>query len=59
MDRGAYPSAEVALNAALAVVETAAAPGFDGTREELGTLLLESLRPPEVTGDFSIDGESA
>ena len=47
VDRGAYPSAEAALNAALAVVETAAAPDFDGTREELGTLLLEGLNSGE------------
>src|SRR5690242_13881549 len=29
---GAYPSAEEALDAAVAAVEMAAAPGFDGTR---------------------------
>lgn len=40
---GAYPSAEEALNAALAVVETATAPGFEGTQDELETLLLEGL----------------
>ena len=43
VDTGAYPSAEEALNAALAVVERAAAPSFDGTQEELDTLLQEGL----------------
>ena len=41
----AYPSAEEALDAAIAAVETAAAPGFEGTQEELEELLLEGLIP--------------
>lgn len=40
---GAYPSTEEALDAAVAAVETAAAPGFEGTQEELEELLLEGL----------------
>src|ERR1700729_1466146 len=40
---GAYRSAEEALNAALAVVETAAAPDFEGTKDELEALLLDGL----------------
>jgi hypothetical protein len=41
--RRSYRSAEEALNAALAVVETAAAPDFDGTQDELEALLLDGL----------------
>jgi plasmid stabilization system protein ParE/Arc/MetJ-type ribon-helix-helix transcriptional regulator len=51
---GAYPSAEEALDAALAAVETAATPGFEGTQEELETLLLEGLNSGEP-----IDGNDA
>jgi Arc/MetJ-type ribon-helix-helix transcriptional regulator len=40
---GAYRSTEEALNAALAVVETVAAPDFEGTHDELETLLLDGL----------------
>lgn len=40
---GAYPSAEEALDAAVAAVEIAAAPGFEGTQEELEALLMEGL----------------
>jgi Arc/MetJ-type ribon-helix-helix transcriptional regulator len=40
---GAYRSAEEALDAAVAAVENAAAPGFDGTTAELEELLLEGL----------------
>ena len=40
---GAYPSPEEALDAAVAAVEIAAAPGFEGTREELEALLAEGL----------------
>ena len=43
VNAGAYPSAEEALNAALAAVETAATPGFEGTHEKLEALLLEGL----------------
>ena len=44
---GAYPSTEEALDAAVSAVETAAAPGFEGTREELEELLLEGLHSGE------------
>ncbi len=47
VNAGAYSSAEEALNAALAVVETAAVPGFDGTPTELNALLLEGLNSGE------------
>jgi Arc/MetJ-type ribon-helix-helix transcriptional regulator len=47
VDTGAYHSAEEALNAALAVVETAASPAFDGTQEEFDTLLQEGLTSGE------------
>lgn len=39
----AHDSAEEALNAALAAVELAAEPGFEGTHEELEQLLAEGL----------------
>jgi putative addiction module CopG family antidote len=44
---GAYRSAEEALDAAVAAVETAAAPDFEGTQEELEELLLEGLNSGE------------
>ncbi len=44
---GAYRSAEEALDAALAAVETAAAPDFEGSQEELEELLLEGLNSGE------------
>ena len=40
---GAYRSAEEALDAAVAAVEIAAAPDFEGSQEELEALLLEGL----------------
>jgi Arc/MetJ-type ribon-helix-helix transcriptional regulator len=40
---GAYGSAEEAIDAAVSAVEIAAVPGFEGTKEELETLLLEGL----------------
>jgi Arc/MetJ-type ribon-helix-helix transcriptional regulator len=43
VNAGAYRSTEEALNAALAVVETAAVPDFEGAHDELDTLLLEGL----------------
>ncbi len=49
---GAYRSTEEALDAAVAAVEIAAAPGFDGPQEELEELLLEGLRSgPPVEAD--------
>ncbi|HEX4135927.1 MAG TPA: hypothetical protein VHY84_15030 [Bryobacteraceae bacterium] len=44
---GAYQSTEEALNAALAIVETVATPGFDGTADELKALVLEGLESGE------------
>jgi Arc/MetJ-type ribon-helix-helix transcriptional regulator len=40
---GVYDSAKEALNAALAAVEVAAEPGFEGTQEELEQPLAEGL----------------
>jgi hypothetical protein len=44
VNAGACRSTEEALNAALAVVETVAVPDFEGTQDELETLLLEGLK---------------
>jgi hypothetical protein len=43
----AYLSAEEALDAAVAAVGVAAAPGFEGTMDELEELLLEGLNSGE------------
>jgi Arc/MetJ-type ribon-helix-helix transcriptional regulator len=40
VNAGAYLSAEEALDAAVAAVESAAAPGFEGSQEDLGGLLM-------------------
>jgi putative addiction module CopG family antidote len=45
---GAYRSAEEALDAAVAAVENAAAPDFEGTQEELEELLREGLESGEA-----------
>jgi Arc/MetJ-type ribon-helix-helix transcriptional regulator len=61
---GAYASAEEALDAALAAVETAAAHDFEGTQEELEGLeglLVEGLASQELSeGEFwdSVDHET-
>jgi Arc/MetJ-type ribon-helix-helix transcriptional regulator len=47
VNAGAYRSTEEALNAALAVVETVAVPDFEGTPDELETLLTEGLKSGE------------
>ena len=47
VNAGAYRSAEEALDAAVAAVEIAAAPDFEGTQEELEELLLEGLNSGE------------
>ena len=44
---GAYRSAEEALDAAVAAVEIAAAPEFEGTNAELEELLLDGLNSGE------------
>jgi Arc/MetJ-type ribon-helix-helix transcriptional regulator len=48
VNAGAYRSAEEALDAAVAAVEIAAAPDFEGTREELMELLSEGLNSGEL-----------
>ncbi len=55
VNAGAYPSTEEALDAAVAAVEIAAAPGFEGTKAELEALLVEgqnSGEPVEVDEAF-------
>jgi Arc/MetJ-type ribon-helix-helix transcriptional regulator len=55
VDAGAYRSTEEALDAAVAAVESVAAPGFEGTQEELEALLAEGLNsgnPVEVDETF-------
>jgi Arc/MetJ-type ribon-helix-helix transcriptional regulator len=44
---GAYPSPEEALDAAVAAVEIAAVPGFEGPREELEALLADGMNSGE------------
>jgi hypothetical protein len=46
---GAYPSAEEALDAAVAAVEIAAAPGFEGSQDELEHLLLHGLASTQLS----------
>ena len=54
VNAGAYRSPEEALDAAVAAVEIAAAPDFEGTQEELEELLLEGLNSGEpVAADES------
>jgi Arc/MetJ-type ribon-helix-helix transcriptional regulator len=47
VNAGAYRSAEEALDAAVAAVEIAAAPDFEGTQKELEELLLEGVNSGE------------
>jgi len=47
VNAGAYSSAEEALNAAVAAVETAAAPGFEGSEAELEGLASQELTDEE------------
>lgn len=61
VNTGAYSSAEQVLDAAVAAVEIAAAPGFDGSQEELEHLLMDGLASKELTErEFwtSIDDET-
>ena len=44
---GAYRSTEEALDAAVAAVEIAAAPDFDGTQDPLADLILDGLHSGE------------
>lgn len=58
---GAYSSAEEALNAAVAVVETAAAADFEGDKGELEALLTHGISSPEISEDHfwrSVDCET-
>lgn len=48
VNAGAYPSPQEALDAAIAAVEIVAAPGFEGTQEELEELLMEGLNSGEA-----------
>jgi Arc/MetJ-type ribon-helix-helix transcriptional regulator len=48
VNAGAYPSTQEALDAAVAAVEFAATPGFEGTQEELEALLLEGLNSGQM-----------
>ena len=47
VDRGLYGSTEDVVDAALAAFEEHAAPDFEGTSEELESLLLEGLESGE------------
>jgi Arc/MetJ-type ribon-helix-helix transcriptional regulator len=47
--RGSYESVDQVVEAALVAVEQRSAPGFDGTEEELETLLTEGLASEELT----------
>lgn len=47
VERGAYGSTEEAVEAAVSALESAAAPGFEGTPEELEALLAEGLASGE------------
>ena len=55
------PTAREALDAAVAAVELVAPPGFEGSNEELGSLLLEGLNSKELSEEEfwnSIDGDT-
>jgi Arc/MetJ-type ribon-helix-helix transcriptional regulator len=56
VNAGAYSSAEEALNAAVAAVETAAAPGFERSEAELEGLASQELTDEEFWD--SIDRET-
>ncbi|MGA8026829.1 MAG: hypothetical protein WB992_06755 [Bryobacteraceae bacterium] len=61
VNAGAYSSIEEALNAAVGAIETAATPGFEGTHDELETLLGQGLASPDLSeGQFwsSVDRET-
>jgi Arc/MetJ-type ribon-helix-helix transcriptional regulator len=46
---GAYDSVEEVVDAALATVEQATVPGFEGTQQELEALLAEGFASREVS----------
>jgi Arc/MetJ-type ribon-helix-helix transcriptional regulator len=49
--RGAYESVEEVVEAALAAVEQRTVPGFEGTPEELESLLADGLASKELSED--------
>ena len=49
ISRGAYDTVEEVVDAALAAVEQASVPGFEGTQQELEALLAEGLASKEVS----------
>lgn len=51
LKRGAYSSVEEVVEAALAAVEQRTLPGFEGTPEQLDTLLAEGLASKELAED--------
>lgn len=61
VNAGAYPSAQEALDAAVTAVEIAAAAGFEGSQEELESLLMTGMASRELSEeDFwdSLDRET-
>lgn len=61
VNAGAYPSAQDALDAAVAAVEIIASPDFEGSQELLEGLLLEGLASKELSEEEfwdSIDRET-
>jgi len=51
VSRGAYGSVEEVVEAALAAVEQRTVPGFEGTPEELDSLLADGLASKELSED--------
>jgi Arc/MetJ-type ribon-helix-helix transcriptional regulator len=61
ISRGAYESVEQVVDAALVAVEQRTVPGFEGSQEELDTLLAEGLASKELTEDEfwrSVNGQT-
>ena len=57
--RGAYDSVEQVVEAALAAIEQRAVPGFQGTSEELNTLLAEGLASNQLAEEEFPDSRGA
>jgi len=51
VETGAYPTAEDALDAALAAVEIAASPQFEGSTEQMERLLREGMDSRTLSDD--------
>jgi Arc/MetJ-type ribon-helix-helix transcriptional regulator len=51
LKRGAYESVDEVVEAALAAVEQRTVPGFEGTQQELDTLLADGLASKELGED--------